>query len=315
MHFCRDMKISTYYLAAIAAFIIWGFFSLILRPLAAYTALDILFYRVFSSAVLMGLVSLVFRKGVWRRDRQLFAELPLRAKRGLLFQLFGGGLFLTANWFSYIYVVNNVSITASAFAYLVCPVLTTILAWLVLKEHLTRGQWIAVLLSAIGCSILSFRHLSDLLYSLVIALSYALYLVSQRRDYGVDRFLLLSGEVLFSALLLLFFYPKYRGPVPEAKRFYLLIAIIAVFLTILPLFLNLYALKGLKSSTVGILLYITPFVGFVLAFTVFGEKTDAQQLLSYGIIVLAVALFNWFNAAARTAAVSIPDIETPQNGR
>ena len=137
-----------------------------------------------------------------------------------------------------------------------------------------------------------------------------MYLVSQRKDYGVDRFLLLSGEVFFSALLLLFFYPKYRGPVPEAGQFYLLIAVIAVFLTILPLFMNLYALKGLKSSTVGILLYITPFVGFVLAFTVFGEKTDAQQLLSYGIIVLAVALFNWFNPGTRTAAVSIPDIET-----
>src|SRR5579872_3462302 len=199
------MKNTTYYLAAIAAFVIWGFFSLVLRPLSAYAALDILFYRVFSSASLMAVVSLLFRKEVWKRNRQLYATLSKRAKKGLLFQLFGGGLFLTANWFSYIYVVNNVSITASAFAYLVCPVLTTILAWLILKEHLTKGQWIAVLLSTIGCGILAFRHLSDLLYSLVIALSYALYLVSQRTDHGVDRFLLLSGEVLFSALLLLFF--------------------------------------------------------------------------------------------------------------
>src|SRR5262249_31537185 len=135
------MKNSTYYLAAIAAFVIWGFFALVLRPLAAYAALDILFYRVFTSAALMALISLLLRRGAWRRNRELFARLPVRARRGLLFQLFGGGLFLTANWFFYIYVVNNVSINASAFAYLVCPVLTTVLAWLILKEHLTGGQW------------------------------------------------------------------------------------------------------------------------------------------------------------------------------
>jgi chloramphenicol-sensitive protein RarD len=200
-----------------------------------------------------------------------------------------------------------VSIKSAAFAYLVCPVLTTVLAWLILKEHLTRGQWLAVLLSAAGCGILAFHHLSDLLYSLVIAFSYAIYLVSQRRDYGADRFLLLSGQTLFAALMLLFFYPSLRGPVPAEPKFYILITVIAIFLTILPLWLNLYALKGLRSSTVGILLYINPVLSFILALTVFGERVDPIQLSAYAVIVVAVALFNLFNPAMRTAVVSIPD--------
>lgn len=310
------MKPVTYYAAAVAAFTIWGFFSLVLRPLSGYSAVDILFYRVFLSAALMLPVSTLLRRKVWAANRRLFEALPRRDRRGLLFQLFGGGLFLTGNWFSYIYVVNNVSVKVSAFAYLVCPVLTTVLAWLVLKEHLTRGQWLAVLLSAIGCAILAFHHLTDLLYSIVVAFSYALYLVSQRKDRGADRFLLLSGQVLFSALLLLAFYPHYHGKVPEENRFYLLIAVIAVCFTIFPLFLNLYALKGLRSSTVGILLNINPLVGFLLAIIVFREKVDVQQVLSYCIILVAVGLFNWFNPAvrdrvqphSRTPDVSIPDI-------
>ena len=197
-------------------------------------------------------------------------------------------------------VTNQVSIKAAAFAYLVCPVLTTVLAWLILKEHLTKGQWVSVLLSAAGCGILAFHHLSDLLYSLIIAFSYAIYLVSQRRDFGADRFLLLTGQVVFAALLLLPFYPSSRGPLPTEARFYILITTIAIFMTIIPLFLNLYALKGLKSSTVGILLYINPVLSFVLALTVFGERVDAVQVAAYGVIVVSVALFNWFNPAMRT---------------
>jgi len=307
------MKNTSYYLAAVAAFTIWGFFSLVLKPLSAYPSLDILFYRVFFSAALLFLVSWLLRRRTWREQRRHFATLSPAQKKGLLFQLFGGGLFLTANWYFFIYVTNQVSIKAAAFAYIVCPVLTTVLAWLILKEHLTRGQWVAVLLSGAGCGILAFHHLSDLLYSLVIAFSYAIYLVSQRRDHGADRFLLLSGQVLFSALLLLPFYPAAHGPVPTAIRFYILITVIAVCLTILPLWLNLYALKGLRSSTVGILLYINPVLSFILALTVFGENIDAVQLSAYGVIVAAVALFNWFNPAMRTPVVSIPDSDHPNS--
>jgi chloramphenicol-sensitive protein RarD len=293
------MRINTHYLAAVIAFTVWGFFSLALRPLSGYPSLDILFYRVFFSAALLLFVSALLRRKTWVENRQRFAALSPARKKGLLFQLFGGGFFLTGNWFFFIYVTNQVSIKAAAFAYLVCPVLTTVLAWLILKEHLTRGQWIAVLLSGMGCGILAFHHLSDLLYSLIIAFSYAIYLVSQRKDYGADRFLLLTGQVLFAALLLLPFYPAAHGPIPGESRFYILITIIAVLLTIVPLWLNLYALKGLRSSTVGILLYITPVLSFVLALTVFGEKVDGLQLSAYGVIVVAVALFNWFNPAVR----------------
>jgi chloramphenicol-sensitive protein RarD len=294
------MKNATYYLAAITAFTIWGFFSLVLRPLAAYASLDILFYRVFLSATLLLIISGLIRRRVWRENKQLFLSLPARDRRGLLFQLFGGGLFLTGNWFSFIYVVNHVSVKASAFAYLVCPVLTTALAWLILKEHLTRGQWVAVGLSAVGCCVLGFNNLTDLMYGLVIAISYAFYLVSQRKNYGADRLLLLSGQVIFSALLLLPFYPVYRGPVPQAASFYVLISVIAVCLTIFPLFLNLYALKQLRSSTVGILLNINPLVGFVLALTVYHERVDLQQITAYGIVVFSIVLFNWFNPAMRS---------------
>jgi chloramphenicol-sensitive protein RarD len=93
------MKNTSYYLAAVAAFTVWGFFSLVLKPLSGYPSLDILFYRVFFSATLLFLVSWLLRRKTWRDQRRHFAALPPAQKKGLLFQLFGGGLFLTADRF------------------------------------------------------------------------------------------------------------------------------------------------------------------------------------------------------------------------
>lgn len=295
------MKNTKHYLAVLTANIIWGFFSFVLKPLAPWPSLDILFYRVFTSAILLVGISVIGRKRIWKEDKRLYDALPAAGKKGLIAQILGGGLFLTANWFFFIYVMNHISIRAASLAYLVCPVLTTVLAWLFLKERLTRGQWVAVGLSAGGCLLLAIHDLTDLLYSMVIALSYALYLVSQRKDYGNDKFLMLTMQVAFSALLLLPFYPAYRGPVPAAALFYILIAVIAVCLTIIPLWLSLYALQRLKSSTVGIFLYINPLMGFAIAVTCFGEKVDLQQWVAYGVIVVSILLFNWWNPALKPA--------------
>jgi chloramphenicol-sensitive protein RarD len=287
-----DMKNLRYYTAAVTAFTIWGFFSFVLKPLSRYPSLDILFYRVFLSAAIMLPISTIFRKKAWNSAKNRYQSFTPEQKRGQVMQILGGGLFLTANWFFFIYVMNHISIKAASFAYLICPVLTTVLAYFILKERLNKWQWIAVSLSLLSCLLLSFSSLSDLFYSMIIALSYALYLVSQRKDYGIDRFLILSWQVVFSALLLLPFYPFYRGAVPRVLPFYEFIAVIAVFFTIVPLFLNLYALKGLRSSTVGILLYINPLFAFIIAILYYFEKLDMLQVAAYVIILISVIIFN-----------------------
>lgn len=286
------MNKTRYYAAAITAFTIWGFFSLVLKPLSTYPSLDILFYRVFSSAAIMLVISSIVRRKTWRTTRGKYAGLPADQQRGLVLQVLGGGMLLTANWFFFIYVMNHISIKAASFAYLICPVLTTVLAYFILKEYLNRWQWIAVLTSLLSCLLLAFNSLTDLLYSLITALSYGLYLVGQRRDYGIDKFLILTLQVSFAALLLLPFYPAYHGKFPTAFSFYGSILVIALFLTILPLFLNLYALKGLTSSTVGILLYINPILNFIIAVVYYHEKLDGLQYVAYGVIVFSVILFN-----------------------
>ncbi len=286
------MNFSKYYVSALSSFAIWGFFSLALKALHDYPSLDILFYRVFFCAAFMLVIGLVFRTKVLKKNIEIFKSLSSKQKQQAIIQTLAGGLLLTANWFFFIYAVNHISVKAGALAYLVCPILTTVLAYFILREKLNRWQWTAVALSAFSCMLLSVNHVADLLYSLIIASSYALYLVIQRKNFGFDKFILLTLQILFSAAILLPFYPKYSAAVPSEYSFYMIITVIAVVFTIMPLFMNLYALQGVNSSTMGILLYINPLIGFMIAVFYFKEEITALQLLAYGVILAAIILFN-----------------------
>ncbi|MCF2442397.1 EamA family transporter [Dyadobacter sp. CY345] len=286
------MNLSKYYVSALSSFTIWGFFSLALKALHGYASLDILFYRVFFCAVIMLIIGLVFRTKVLKQNIGIFKKLTRKQKQHAIILALSGGLLLTANWFFFIYAVNHISVKAGALAYLVCPILTTVLAYFILQEKLSRWQWIAVAISAFSCMLLSINHVADLLYSLIIASTYALYLVSQRKNFGFDKFILLTLQILFSALILLPFYPVYSAAVPTGSFFYMMIAMIAVVFTIMPLFMNLYALQGVNSSTMGILLYINPLIGFLFAVFYFKEEITALQFMAYGLILLAIILFN-----------------------
>lgn len=286
------MKDTKYYIAAITAFTTWGFFSMVLKPIHNYPSVDILFYRVFSCAILMLLVVLLFKRKVLLDNIAVFKALPAERKRkGILLNV-GGGLLLTANWFSFIYVMNHISVKATSLAYLVCPILTAVLAYLILKEKLNKQKWAALGLSIIGCLLLSYSNILDMSFSLIVGLSYALYLISQRENKDFDKFINLTFQIVVSALLLLPFYPFYSGPVPESLVFYGYIELIAVAFTIIPLLLNLFALKKINSSTVGMLLNINPLIAFLLAAFVYHEHLDKIQMVAYGIIFFAIIIFN-----------------------
>lgn len=281
-----------YYGAAITAYTVWGFFSLVLRPLDGYSAADILFYRVFSCAVLMLIIVFLFRRKKWTETVQLFKSLPPHKKRLTLLLNIGGSIFLTGNWFSFIYVMNHISIKATSLAYMVCPILTTLLAFFILHEKLNRLQWLAVALSVTGCLLLSYADLRDMYFSLIVGFSYACYLVSQRRNAGFDTFIVLTFHIVLSSLILLPFFFTSSGKLPSAFSFFAFIGFIAVFFTIIPLFLNLYALTGINSSVVGMLLNINPIIAFTLATWVFHEQINLIQIVSYSIILIAVIVFN-----------------------
>ena len=286
------MKFNKYYASALLAFIIWGFFSLALKPLHDYPSLDILFYRVFFSTTVLLVINFVFRINLLKKSLELFQSFSKKKKRNTLLLTAAGGFLLVFNWFLFMYTVNHVSLQSASLAYLICPIITTVLAFLILNEKLDNWQWLAVAICVISCAILSYGHATELIYSFIIATTFALYLISQRRNNEFDKFLVLTIQLVIASLVLLPFYPKFSAAVPTENLFYMMMGLIVVLFTIIPLFLNLFALKGMNSSAVGILMYTNPLINFFLALFYFKENIQFLQLIAYSLIGISIIVFN-----------------------
>lgn len=151
------------------------------------------------------------------------------------------------------------------------------------------------------------QQLCRLFYSLIVALTYAFYLITQRKNTEVDKFVGLNIQLLTSGVLLLPFFPSFSGPVPAEGLFYICLIFIVVLFTIIPLFLNLFALKGVNSSTVGIMLYINPIINFLLAVFYYKEAITEVQMISYSLILISILVFNEkliFNRKLKKQSVS-----------
>ncbi|WP_439880520.1 EamA family transporter [Pontibacter sp. MBLB2868] len=283
-----------YYAAGLAAFIIWGFIPFPLKALAAYPSGQILYFRVALSVVLLLLISLLFRrKQIKAVLTQVKQSVPQEKRKFILFTVLGGAL-LTINWLLFIYVINHISIQTGSFSYLLCPIITAVLGFLLLKEELRTNQWIAIALSALSCALVGSGEIRSLLFSLMIALSYAFYLISQRILKDYDKIVLLTLQLILSFVFIGPFYSFFTEGSSAVldSHFFLNIALLSAGFTVLPLFLNLFALKELTSGTIGILMYINPILNFIMAFLYFDEKTTLLKVLAYMIIFISVIIYN-----------------------
>lgn len=263
-----------------------------LRWLQAWDATDILNYRVLSAAFSLWLFLLIFRRRSLRNDISTFKALSPRAQKRTAALTIAASLFLVGNWYTYIYAVNSISIQSAAFAYMICPLINTLAAFLLLNEKLSGLQWLALGFALCSVLLLAQGSLQNALWSVLIASLYAFYLITQRISQGFNKLNLLAFQLLFCCLLLLPMIVYGQHAVPREPVFWFIILLIAILFTIVPLFLSMYALTRISSSATGILLYANPIIAFLLGVLFFKEEVFAYQYFAYSLLLVAILLFN-----------------------
>ena len=284
-----------YLLAAVSAAFIWGFLTIPLKRLheIGYPSEQILYYRVFASFILIWIFNLPFRRKVIKADIDLLRTMPAPDRKKALLLLLATGIFITANWFTYIYVVNHIGVKVAGFGYLICPLITAGGGFLILKEPLSRVKVIGITTAVISIIILSTGSVSQALWSVLVAISYSIYLIIQRVLTQFDKINMLALQLIIAMLLLLPFYIYQFKSFPTGAEFWLTIFIVALLFTLVPLLLSLFALTGIPSSTLGITIYINPVITFGVAFFYFHESFEQSQLAGYLLLLASVIIFNW----------------------
>ncbi len=181
----------------------------------------------------------------------------------------------------------------------VCPIIVLIVSAIILKEAVTARKLLGIVLGASGAILLilygeelSFgkdRILGDIMI-FVNATSYGIYLVlvkslmQKYHPFTVVKWVFSIG--------ILFVFPFGIGELAAVdwslfkSSTWIAVAYVLIFTTFLAYFLNAYALKMVRASTVSIYIYLQPVLATLVAVLVQSDQLVLQKVV-FGLMIFA----------------------------
>jgi chloramphenicol-sensitive protein RarD len=199
---------------------------------------------------------------------------------------------ISINWVVYIVAVQRGAFYAASLGYYINPLVNVLLGTIFLKERLSRLQWIAVGVAAIGVAILAFEAVDTLYISLTLALSFAAYgLLRKRVPVGSLPGLTIEVLVLaIPAVIAIALAPKESSGLNGDFGLNALLFGAGLW-TAIPLLLFATAARRMEYSTLGFVQFMAPTIVFILGLTVLGEPLDPVRLVCFLFIWAAIAIF------------------------
>ncbi len=287
--------------AAFTAYLIWGLLPLYLILVKSVPAFEFVGWRIIWTLPIC-LVIVALRK----QGPELLAA--LRTPRVML-TLCASSALIAVNWVVYVWAVQNGHVLAASLGYYINPLVNVLLGTLVLGETLSKRQWLAVIVAAIGVSLLIAGALATLWISLTLAFSFGTYgLLRKQVAVGSLPGLTIESSILLTPAVLIAWHYSYS---PAGSAFFhspqLSAAImLGGVLTATPLLLFAIAAKRMDYSALGFIQFLAPTIVFFLSLLVFGEQLNPVQLACFILIWTAIALFVWDIVAKHRARLTRP---------
>ncbi len=281
--------------AGIGAYGLWGFLPLYLPLLDGAGALEVGAHRVVW-ALGFGVITVLVVPSLRRSTRALLRD------RRTLAGLAIAAVLLAANWITFVLAVFTGRVVDVALGYYINPLMTVLLAVLVLRERLRPAQWIAVGGAAAGVVVITVGYGTLPWIAVVVASTFALYgLAKNRIGRTVPAIpgLVVETAVLTPAALgyLVFLGVTGAGTFAVASASTVLsptwhsLALIGAGLaSLLPLMLFAMATRALPLSTVGLLQFIAPTMQFLIGVLLQGEEMPMSRLAGFILVWASLAV-------------------------
>jgi chloramphenicol-sensitive protein RarD len=267
------------------AYALWGVLPIYFKQLAGISPVDIVAHRVVWSLLFLAVLLAVTRG--WTEVRS-----GLRNRKTMVLLLVTS-LLIAANWLLYVYAVTSGHILAGSLGYYLNPLMNILLGRFILKERLTRLQWTAVGIAAVGVSVLAAGAGTTLWISLTLCVTFATYGLL-RKIVAVDAVAGLSIEtaILFPvALVWLAFSGSTGHPVFGSTRVETWLLILSGIASTTPLLLFSSAARRLRYSTLGMLQFVAPTLQFLIAVALYNEEFTRAHAVAFASIWSALALY------------------------
>ncbi|NLB53259.1 MAG: EamA family transporter RarD [Syntrophomonadaceae bacterium] len=285
---------------ASGAYFLWGILPIYWKLLQSVNPIEILAHRIIWCLLFLLVILLLSRNiSTAMNEISRIAKHPAKIA-GVVF----ASLFLTINWYSYIWAVNNDLVIQASLGYYINPLISVLLGVIVLKEKLSYWQKIACLFALCGVSILTVNYGAVPWTALIIALSFALYGLSKKMiNIEPITGLILESSIMsfFSLYYLYHLHSNDSGIFGNSDPFITLLLIGAGIVTSIPLLLFSRAVNGLSLSLLGFLQYINPTFSLLLGIFIFHETFSMIHLVSFAIIWTGLLLYSASNGIERSS--------------
>ena len=282
----RSQRMGVLY--AILAYTIWGILPLFWKALKQIGAGEILASRILWSFVFSLLILIILRG---------LGDLKNAFSNGkTILSVSLGALFITANWFIYIWAVNSNRVIETSLGYYINPLFTVLLGVIVLKERIDRWQIVSLLLALLGVIIITVQYGRVPWVSLLLAISFGLYGLVKKLS-NLTSIIGLTMETMIIAPLALGYivYKQVEGTsslVALSWEVSILVVLTGV-VTAIPLLLFAQGAKCVPLSTLGFIQYLAPSIALILGIFLFKEDFSRVDLISFGLIWMALGIYSF----------------------
>jgi chloramphenicol-sensitive protein RarD len=267
----------------LGAYLLWGLFPLYWPLLKPAGALEILAQRMIWSLLLIAVVLMVTR-GL-DSVRRLVADRAKTARLAL------AAVLVSVNWGVYIWAVNSDHVVESSLGYFINPLLTILLGVLVLKERLTRTQWVAVGIATLAIVVLTVDYGRPPWIALSLAVSFGCYgFLKKQVSAGAVESLAIETAVMAvpAVLTLLVLAEQSRLTFGHAGAGNALLLACTGAVTAVPLLLFGAAARRLPLTTIGLLQYLAPVLQFAVGVGLRHEPMPLPRLLGFVLVWVAL---------------------------
>lgn len=293
----------------IGAYLCWGLFPLYFMMLAEVDPLEVVPWRVITALGFCVIAVTVMR--AWR------PVLEIARSPRMLGWFAICTVLLYSNWQIFVYGIVTGHIIETALGYFINPLVTILIGVVVRKERLTRLQWVAVGIAAVGVLISSIAYGRFPYIALGLAISFGLYgAVRKQVSQDIDALTGLTVETVFGSIIaiaqlgLIYLVVGHLGAFDHGPAVTIPLLLSGVA-TAIPLLLFAAGTRRLPLSYMGFIQFATPILGFITGYFIFNEAMPPARWIGFiavwiALIVLVVDMLAMLRRSRRGAPPAAP---------